>query len=1158
MIFTLLALPLLWLGSAWLLSWWRGRPVGKDSRRSVSTRICAVGDRVSVTLSLAPPPGRDPVPDHDVVLLLDRSGSMGAAPGSPFQEMLRAAILFVGQLPENVRIGVIAFDHGSEERARLQQDRDRLVPAIQGIAPGGGTSISGGLDAVNRMLTRERRPGVPATVILCTDGGDDREATVTAAARLSEAHPDITVLAAGFGTGVDHGLLNQVATRRDLSVVVRDPQDLPELFGRMAEIVAGGGAVAGLVEERVNGRGPWILLGHSPLQPIVQSHADEGIRTVWSFPASSLAEVQITYELEARCPGWHAPVLTPASVVWKRLSGAQDPDTVPVGPYVLVLPALLRWMGLFFHPLLFRTLLRDMACPPVAHVVPHMAALPDRPQSLPPPPPATRSPPLVPGPARALVIAIGDAGAGMLRHLRTPDDKDGFSAIHVGVGGALAPVLPDGVQAVTLTADVARAMDGGKDWAWLPMGRWEADTRPLTTAGGHHDDRVLARVSLLLNPASIRTAIDRILERLPDDAPVLICGDAACADYSGLALEIAHMVASRKRSSFMLLAAPAPLVGRPQEIAAFAAEINRFVILNGEPVTSLRGGVPVIAQRLLEQVLVLEGDLTPGSTERRLAALAWQLVHRPALRSRVQRVSGGKVVATAIHDRRIDVTALWTAARDAALFQTLVLGWMGGTTDHRPDPVDGAALAERFWNAGPLQHGPTPITGKMHEVLDGANVLALVNAVDPVGRAPYHDQVAYSRADQRAFILAVEQWAFDALAPQEDGHVWRLPELIAAMDILERSFQRVEGIAAAAINDPIYAAFMGFVVGQIKEYTRIFRAFREECEDWHRALIGEPQIGGPLEGLALVLKEKAAQSRLMLALPGSRAPALLDARMDEWCHGLLGLLPRRWRLQPKMKPGDNAIGLVMATPQGPCRDPSGFAQALPALIEDQRAIVLSWPDADWFDPVRDGPRQGDILGAGAHVGMVFGGTDFTADEWDGFDATILGMIPATPAEALHCTGQRPDAGYFSWPEEAAAARIAHRVFLRTGQHSAAFTPFMISCLGNPHRLHDWLWAIARGVVAEGAGGLTLTMPGEGRLIDLVEVEPGARLEALLRRVLISGAVEPPVTGASGLADELVASMARVGWLGEVRNRADWPAWCDLLRGVVYFIEDNGQ
>jgi hypothetical protein len=344
MLWIALTLLLSWVGIGTLLLWREAGPRGRDYRRQAGRRIYAQGQEVEVTLRLVPPFQANLAGDHDVLLALDHSSSMGAGPGSPLQEALRAAENFVRRCPPTVHVGLVAFDHEAYPACPITGEHRRVLRALGAIGPGGGTAVHEALDRCREALAGGR-PGVPKIVILLSDGGSDQALAEAAARRLrAEPSPPPLVISVGFGPGVSEELLIAVAGTPERYRHVSDSEALNALFGFLASFVSGQMAVAGIVDEGVRAPSPFRLARTGGLNP-VGVRPGEVTRIIWSVPLMDLEPVALSYHLVAECPGWHPVASTDGKATWRMPDAAVREMPGPWGPRILVLapaqPALL-------------------------------------------------------------------------------------------------------------------------------------------------------------------------------------------------------------------------------------------------------------------------------------------------------------------------------------------------------------------------------------------------------------------------------------------------------------------------------------------------------------------------------------------------------------------------------------------------------------------------------------------------------------------------------------------------------------------------------------------------------------------------------------------------------------------------------------------------
>jgi Ca-activated chloride channel family protein len=124
---------------------------------------------------------REPSDEAIVIVTMDVSASMWATDMYPsrMEASKVAAQLFVQELPEKMRVGVVSFSETSYLNQTPTNNRDKVQAAIQKLEPRSGTAIGNGLltalDAVYGAMGAEL-PQVekgyfaPAVIVLLTDG----------------------------------------------------------------------------------------------------------------------------------------------------------------------------------------------------------------------------------------------------------------------------------------------------------------------------------------------------------------------------------------------------------------------------------------------------------------------------------------------------------------------------------------------------------------------------------------------------------------------------------------------------------------------------------------------------------------------------------------------------------------------------------------------------------------------------------------------------------------------------------------------------------------------------------------------------------------------------------------------------------------------------
>jgi hypothetical protein len=206
--------------------------------KTAAPSVINKGELVTVTLTVGGvcPPREQKV---DVVLVIDRSSSMGSGRGSKLQAAKDAALGFVrGVDTRLVHVGIIAFDDVIEEMAYLTDDVAVLERAINDIQGDVGTNLVDSLEAGRRMVTSAgARKDATKAIVFLTDG------------KHSEARPDISEIdrviaqvrldgiityAVGLGSDADEATLRKIAGDPDRYFDSPTPAELADIFLQIA------------------------------------------------------------------------------------------------------------------------------------------------------------------------------------------------------------------------------------------------------------------------------------------------------------------------------------------------------------------------------------------------------------------------------------------------------------------------------------------------------------------------------------------------------------------------------------------------------------------------------------------------------------------------------------------------------------------------------------------------------------------------------------------------------------------------------------------------------------------------------------------------------------------------------------------------------------
>ena len=202
-------------------------------------------DEFSISLEAAPSPFSDPdrvmlrvgvqapevlsdlvIPDS-VVLVLDRSGSMGESAGPAERPMARMTLvheaveLLLSGLPPSTRVGVVAYDDWAAtvlDPTKVSGSAGRIMEKIRArVFPSGSTNAEAGLVHGYDMALREAHEGRAVLVLLLSDGVANVGATRTddILEEIGE-RGDIGLSTVGVGLGpFNDALMEQLANKAD-------------------------------------------------------------------------------------------------------------------------------------------------------------------------------------------------------------------------------------------------------------------------------------------------------------------------------------------------------------------------------------------------------------------------------------------------------------------------------------------------------------------------------------------------------------------------------------------------------------------------------------------------------------------------------------------------------------------------------------------------------------------------------------------------------------------------------------------------------------------------------------------------------------------------------------------------------------------------------
>jgi hypothetical protein len=171
----------------------------------------------------------------DVMMVIDRSGSMG---GTPIANAQDAAKTLVNELGGGAEIGLTTFAASASLDQGMTGNKAAVNAAIDAISTGGLTNHEDAIQTAQQELEDGGREGVPNIMVILTDGnstaGGDPQDDAQAA---RDAGTEI--YAVGFGD-VNESVINGFASDPDDEYAfIGDVSELQQIFAQISQILVG-------------------------------------------------------------------------------------------------------------------------------------------------------------------------------------------------------------------------------------------------------------------------------------------------------------------------------------------------------------------------------------------------------------------------------------------------------------------------------------------------------------------------------------------------------------------------------------------------------------------------------------------------------------------------------------------------------------------------------------------------------------------------------------------------------------------------------------------------------------------------------------------------------------------------------------------------------
>ncbi|WP_177428362.1 vWA domain-containing protein [Candidatus Venteria ishoeyi] len=1093
---TLLIL-LIWIGAGALILYLQSRPAGSSEyRRRVTQHVYNCGESVKIYLELKPPVLQSQPEDHDILLVLDHSGSMGASPGSPLREAIRSMQNFVRQLPDNYHIGLIIFDHEAQVLCQITNKHTEILRALKTIGSGGMTAIHDALDKSLDVL-ENGRIDVNKTIILLSDGGSNPSLAEKSANKLKTLNSNLSIICIGFGPYVDKILLKNLADKDEDYLHVNKSEDLEPLFNTLVQKISGKKAVAGLIEERVYAPYPFRVDKTGDLSPVSINMIEGNTKISWSMTVlkESIEPVYLNYSLIPECAGWYSIAPSDAQALWKMPGGGKNISMGKIGPNILVLPNGFTWTWPILNPLFWILFGKLIKCSPKKLQIQENERITIKPEpSLPEPIAIPEIKAYASEIKPALIIGLGELGEWTLTRLKwllrdRCIDKEKFNLLVVQDSSIYnRPIVEfngcslQQEERIILQHDLRPYLENLRQQGvpasrnWLPLHQWLGKSIPLTT---YADDRRKARLALLLEPDKVATHIQPIVEQIREDEGIVILVAAGNdAEGTGMLAEIAHMCARFSHDVKGVTAVLAPEDSKPsQATVGMVNELARMLSMRGEAIYSDRGEELTYAKQLFDRVLVTD-PIHNGQmeTSKKIAQLLWSLLAYPEVLSKLPGTIGETCYKVNFSGQNLPQRSLWEWVREKTLSDVINKKWLDISVKNNhvipseipPEVIENYMAA--FWGYGDLdQPLPGQLLQKSAMVLQKTTLSVIMEDLSslPLDN-PYHEQQIYCDGERHVFAKYVQVWCYFMLNAEAKYERWGLPVLLETVSRIEQDFEHLMDGANRLSGNTALAPHVALVTSIYKDYLFILNRLRAALERWVQFFTGW-QPGMNLTPLVndctpvcvdIEMQHKIVEKHLVFNKKDAILQPLYKTWLDSYGQGLLQQL--RFQIEPDPGAQNFNIQLCIFDEKMDINDAAQKRAIITKIrkkLNYYQHVVFQWPSADWVNVVNSTPTDAQRFGYFSN--SAYPEVNKSIDSEDPFFAAsiVTKQIELSQAFLLE-----PNIlGIYAWPEEANASRIANKLEnILDFEASFHQNPKIVSLIRDPEKLFALLIDMAEG------------------------------------------------------------------------------------------------